>query len=70
MNGVVVLQEIYYIMGMKHSYRRHHYIPQNVLLLKAVQVNIYPMEYFSSYMGDPAPTESGQTATACEADIY
>jgi hypothetical protein len=64
MNGEVVLLEMNYTIGLKHSYRGHRYILQNVLILKAVQVT-YPMEHSSPFMGDPAPTGNGHMATAC-----
>jgi hypothetical protein len=50
---------------IKHSYRRHHYIIQYVLILKAVQVTFYLMEHSSPFMGYSAPTENGHMATAC-----
>jgi hypothetical protein len=65
MNGGMVLLEIDYPIGLKQLYRGHHYILQNVLILKAVQVTFYPMEHTSPFMRDPAPTENRHTATAC-----
>jgi hypothetical protein len=56
MNGGVVLLEMDYTIGLKHSYRGHHYILQNVLVLKAVQVTFYTIEHSSPFMGDPEPT--------------
>jgi hypothetical protein len=64
MNGRVVLLEMVYTIRIKHSYRGHHYILQNVLILKAVQVTS-PMEHSSPFMENPALTEKGHTATAC-----
>jgi hypothetical protein len=64
MNGGVFLLEVDYTVGIKHSYRRHHYILQYVLILKAVQVT-YPMEHSSPFIGYPSLTENGHTATAC-----
>jgi len=60
MNGGVVLPEMDYTNGIKHSYRGHHYILQNVLVLKAVHVT-YTMENSNPYVGDPAPTENRHT---------
>jgi hypothetical protein len=45
-----------YTIGIKHPYRGHHYVLQNVLIMPAVQLTLYKMENFSSFMGDPAPT--------------
>jgi hypothetical protein len=64
MIGGVVLLEMGYTIRTKHSYRGHHYILQNVLILKAVQVT-YPVEHSCPFMGDPAPTVNRHTATAC-----
>jgi hypothetical protein len=64
MNGGLVLLEMDYSIWIKHSYRGHLYILQNVLILKAVQVT-YPIEHSSPFMGDPAPKENRHTATAC-----
>jgi hypothetical protein len=64
MNGRVILLEMVYTIGIKHSYRGYHYILQNVFILKAVQVT-YPMEHSSPFMGNPALTENGYRATAC-----
>jgi hypothetical protein len=55
MNGGVVLLQIDYIIGIKHPYRGHHYILQNVLILQTVQVTLYTMEKSSPFMGVPAP---------------
>jgi len=43
-----------YTFGIKHPYRGHHYILQNVLIMQAVQVTLYRMENSSSFMEDPA----------------
>jgi hypothetical protein len=64
MNGGLVLLEMDYTVGIKNSYRRQHYILQYVLILKTVQLT-YPMEHSSPFIGDPAPTGNGHTATAC-----
>jgi hypothetical protein len=61
----MVLLEMDYIFRIKHLYRGHHYILQNVLILKAVEVIFYPMEHSSPFMGDPAPTENRHVACAC-----
>jgi hypothetical protein len=45
-----------YNIGIKHPYRGHHYILQNVLILQAVQVTLYTMENSSPFMGEPAGT--------------
>ena len=60
--------EIDYTIGIKHSYRGHHYILQNVLILKAVQVT-YMMEHSSSFMEDAAPTENTRQLRV-QVDIY
>jgi len=52
-----------YNIGIKHPYRGHHYILQNVLMLQAVQVTLYMMENSSPFMGDPAPTVDRHTTT-------
>jgi hypothetical protein len=38
MNGGVVLLDMDYNIWIKHFYRGHHYIQQNMLILKGVQV--------------------------------
>jgi hypothetical protein len=53
-----------YTIGIKHPYRGHHYILQNVLKLQAIQVTLYTMENSSPFMGDPAPTVDRHTTTA------
>jgi hypothetical protein len=53
--GVVVLLELGYTIMTMHSYIGHHYVLQNVLILKTFQVT-YKMEYSSPFVGDPAPT--------------
>jgi hypothetical protein len=67
MNGGVVLPEMDYTIGIKNSYRGQHYILQNVLILKAVQMTFYTMEHSSSspFMGDPAPSENRHMTTTC-----
>jgi len=60
MNGGVVLLEMDYALGKKHSYRGQHYILQNVLILKAVQVPFYTMEHSSLFMLDQAPREDAR----------
>jgi hypothetical protein len=65
MNGGVVLLEMDYTIGIKHSYRWQHFILQNVLILKAVKTTFYTMEHSSPFMGDPAPIENRHTTTAC-----
>jgi hypothetical protein len=59
MNGGMILLEMDYTIGIKHSYTGQHYILQNVLALKAVQMT-YMMEHSSPFMGDPTPTEDKQ----------
>ena len=49
--------------GIKHPYRGHHYVLQNVLILQAVQVTLYTTENSSHFMGDPAPTVDRHTTT-------
>jgi len=63
MNGGVALLEMDYTVGMQHSYRRHHYILQNLLILKAVQL-AYTMEHSTPFMGDSALTVNKHTTTA------
>jgi len=53
-----------YIIRIKHPYRRHHYVLQNVLILQAVQVTLYTMRNSSPFMGDPAPTVDRHMTTA------
>ena len=53
-----------YTIGIKHPYRGHHYVLQNVLILQAVQVTLYTMENSSHFLGDPAPTVDRHTNTA------
>jgi hypothetical protein len=50
----VVLLELNYSVGIKHSYRGHHYVLQNVLILKTVQVT-YAMGHSSPFIRYPAP---------------
>jgi len=57
-----------YTFGMKHPYRGHHYVLQNVLILQAVLVTLYMMENSSPFVGHPAPTVDRHTTTAL-ADI-
>jgi len=53
-----------YTFGIKHPYRGHHYVLQNVLILQAVQVTLYTMENSTPLMGDPTPTVYRHTTTA------
>jgi hypothetical protein len=53
-----------YTIGIKHPYRGHHYVLQNVLILQAVQVTLYTMENSSPFMGDPSPTVDRHMTTA------
>jgi len=53
-----------YTIGIKHQYREHQYVLQNVLILQAVQVTLYTMENSTPFMGDPAPTVYRHTTTA------
>jgi len=53
-----------YNFGIKHPYRRHLYVLQNVLIMQAVQVTLYTMENSSPFVGDPAPTMDRHTTTA------
>jgi hypothetical protein len=64
-NRVQVLLEMDYTIRITHSYRGHHYILQNVLILKAVQVTFYPVEHSSPFMEDPASAENLHMATGC-----
>jgi hypothetical protein len=63
-DGKVVLLEMVYTIGIKHSCRGHHYIVQHVLILKAVRVT-YLMEHSNPFMENPVQTENGHTANAC-----
>jgi hypothetical protein len=56
MNREVVKMGLDYSVGIKQSYSSHHYILQNVLILKTVLVPCYLMKHFSPFIGDPAPT--------------
>ena len=53
-----------YKFGIKHPYRRHHYVLQNVLIMQAVQVTLCRMENSSPFVGDPTPTVDRHTTTA------
>jgi len=53
-----------YNFGIKHPYRRHHYVLQNVLILQALQLTLYKMGNSSSFVGDPAATVDRHTTTA------
>jgi len=53
-----------YNFGIKHPYRRHHYVLQNALILQAVQVTLYTMENSSPFVGHPVPTVDRHTTTA------
>jgi len=55
---------MYYNIEIKHPYRGHHYVLQNVLIMQAVQVTLYTMENCSPFMGDPAPTVDRHPTTA------
>jgi hypothetical protein len=58
-----------YTIRIKHPYRGHHYVLQNMLILQAVQVTLYMMENSSPFMGDPAPTVDTQPLLL-QVDIY
>jgi hypothetical protein len=64
-HGVVVLMELDYSSGIKNSYKGHHYVLQNVLILKVVQVTFYMTEHFSPSMGDPASLVNRHKTTTC-----
>jgi len=53
-----------YNFGIKHPYRRHCCVLQNVLILQAVQLTLYTMGNSSPFMGDPAPTVDRHRTTA------
>jgi hypothetical protein len=53
-----------YTFGIKHPYRGHQYVLENVLILQAVQVTLCTMENSTPFMGDPAPTVYRHTTTA------
>ena len=55
-----------YKIGIQHSYRGHHCILQNVLILEAIQVTFHTMEHSSPFTGVPAPTVDRHTTTAFE----
>jgi len=49
MNGEVVLLEMDYTVGIKHSYRGHNYILQIVLVWKAVQMTFYTTDHDGAF---------------------
>ena len=51
--------------GIKHPYRRHRYVLQNVLIMQAVQLTLYTMGNFSPFVGDTAPTVDRQDKCVC-----
>jgi len=53
-----------YNFGIKHPYRRHCYVLQNVLIMQAIQVTLYTMGNSSPFVGDTAPTVDRHTTTA------
>jgi len=53
-----------YTLGIKHPYRGHHFVLQNVLILQVIQMTLYKMENSSPFMGDPASTVDRHTTTA------
>jgi len=52
-----------YTIGIKHPYRRHCYVLQNVLTMQAVQVTLFSMENSSPFVG--SSPNSGQTRDHC-----
>jgi len=63
MNGEVVLLEMDYTIGIKHSYSGHHQVLQNALILKAIQMTFYTMEHSSPLMGYPVPAVNRHITT-------
>jgi len=53
-----------YNFRIKHPYRRHRYVLQNVLIMQAVQLTLYTMDNFSPILGDTAPTVDSHRTTA------
>jgi len=53
-----------YNVRIKHPYRRHRYVLQNVLIMQAIQVTLCRMENSSPFVGDPTPTVDRYTTTA------
>jgi len=53
-----------YTIGIRHLYKWHNCVLQNVLILQAVQVTLYMMENSSPFMRDPAPTLDRHTTIA------
>jgi len=53
-----------YNFRIKHPYRRHRYILQNVLIMQAVQLTLYMMGNSSPFVGDTAPTVDRHRTTA------
>ena len=53
-----------YTVGIKHLYRGHHYVVQNVLIMQAVQVTLYTIENSSSFTGGQALTVDRHMTTA------
>ena len=52
-----------YTIRIKHPYRRHCYILQNVLIMQAIQLTLYTMENSNPFMG--SSPNSGQTHDHC-----
>ena len=52
---------MHYTIWIEHLYRGYHYVLQNVLILHAVQVNLYTMENSIPFMGDPTPMDRHTT---------
>jgi hypothetical protein len=57
--------EMDYTIRINHSYRGHHYILQNVLVLKDCPGDFLYDGASSHFVGDPATKENGHMANAC-----
>ena len=51
-------------VGIKHPYRGHRCVLQNVLILQAVRVTLYMMENSSPFMGEAVITVDRHNTTA------
>jgi len=61
MNGGVVLD---CTVRIKHPYRGHRYVLQNVVILQGVRVTLYMMEKLGLFMKEPAPKVDRHITTA------
>jgi hypothetical protein len=59
------LLELDYTIWIKHSYSGHHYVLQNVLILKAFHMTFFTVEQSNPFVGNPAPTVNRHMTTVC-----